>query len=417
MRDTAEKVLREEECFEIIRKKLRQDSMDEFSLINYEIVPVEEVNGYMGQYFTLKATVACPRSPLDTKSINFFTKIPPPASSPQHEFMAEYGSFKKEVVLYTRVFPEVLDDRDKKCIPECFLGLEDDVIVLEDMVHSGYSMTNKFVPFDLEHCQVVMKTLARFHAKSLIFEEQCKKTIRDEFSHCLEETLWPLKDGRAKAMFDAAVKGTVSMIDLLDLDQTKREEFKRKVLEITMDHANKLSPSVKYKNVLCHGDLWANNILFKYDRDNKPVECCLIDFQLVRYNPPAHDIMCFLQFTTTRNLRDQHSDELFQSYYDAMTSVVKESELDIARIFPWDEFLQSINDLRTMCMTHGVLNTPIMLLESSAASKYFTEEPELLEEALYVDRTPLICSQFKQVPKYRERMQDALLELHDRVAG
>lgn len=285
MRETeTQKVLQDEQCFEIIRKKLRQDAMDDFSLVGYEIVPIDEVNGFLGQYFTLKATVACPKSPSKMKNINFFTKIPPPISSPMYNFIEAYGAFKKEVALYTTVFPEMLDGLDKRCIPECFLGVENDVIVLEDMVHSGYTITDKSTPFDFEHCVILMKTLAKFHAKSFVFERQYKKTLRDEFSHCMHETLWPLADSKAKAMFDAAVKGVVSMIDLLPgLSDDQRDSFKKKLVTLCADHIDKLSPSVKHKNVLCHGDLWANNILFKYEVDGRrPVECCLIDFQLAR---------------------------------------------------------------------------------------------------------------------------------------
>ncbi|OAD55823.1 hypothetical protein WN48_04235 [Eufriesea mexicana] len=415
---STQQILKDEECFEIIRKRLHRDSMEDFSLITYEVIPIDEVNGFMGQYFTLKATVASPQSPLETKSIKFFTKLPPPATSPQYDFMQQYGSFRKEVALYTTVFPEVLNGLDKRYIPECFLGLEDDVIVLEDMAHNGYEMPNKFKPFDFQHCKILMKTLARFHAKSLVFEELYKKSLHDEFPHCLQETLWPLKDGRAKAMFDAAVKGIVSLIDLMpDLDEDQRKTFTTKVIDLCVDHANKLLPSKRHKNVLCHGDLWANNILFKYGADQKPVECCLIDFQLARYNPPAHDILCFLQFTTTRQLRDEHSEELFEIYHESMTEALHEAGLDISTVFPWNDFLESIKDLRLMCIMHGVLNIPIMLIESSAASKYFSNEPELLENILYVDRTSLLCEQMKDVPEYRDRMMDALLELYDHVAG
>lgn len=277
-----QKVLQDEQCFEIIRKKLRQDAMDNFTLVNYEIVPIDEVNGFLGQYFTLRATVACPKS-LEMKSINFFTKVPPPISSPLYDMVQTYGTFKKEVTLYTTVFPEMLNGLDKGCIPECFLGVENDVIVLEDMAHSGYTMSDKYTPFDFEHCKILMKMLAKFHAKSFIFEQQYKKTLHDEFSHCMHETLWPRADDKARAMIDAAVKGVVSMIDLLpEVDDNRRNAFKEKIVKLCADHTDKLSPSVKHKNVLCHGDLWANNILFKYDADKRPVECCLIDFQLAR---------------------------------------------------------------------------------------------------------------------------------------
>ncbi|EZA55189.1 hypothetical protein X777_05259 [Ooceraea biroi] len=307
----------------------------------------------------------------------------------------------------------MLDGRDERCIPECCLGVENDVIVLEDMAHSGYTMTDKFMPFDYEHCATLMRTLAKFHAKSLIFEQQYKKTLHDKFTPCMQETLWPRTDGRARAMFDAAVKGIVSMVDLLPGLNSDHDGFKNKIKELCADHTDKLSPSAKHKNVLCHGDLWANNILFKYDDDGKPVECCLIDFQLARYNPPAHDVLCFLQFTTTRQLRKKHRNTLFRIYHDSMVAVMKEAGLSISDIFPWDEFDESIRDLHVMCMIHGVLNTPIMLLGPDAVSKYFCEKPELLESVLYVDRTPLICGQFKEAPEYRARMIDGLLELYD----
>ena len=284
MRDLpGRKVIENEECVEIVRKKLRENLIDDFNLVHYEVVPINGVNGYMGQYFTLKATVSCPKTPMETNIYNFFTKIPPPSSSPQYEWNQEHGSFKKEVELYTTVFPEVLIGLEKTSIPKCFLGVGNDVIVLEDMAHSGYGMTDKFVPFDLEHCLVIMRTLAKFHAKSIIFEEINKRNLHEEFSHCLHETLWPLKEGRGKRMFDAAVKGVTTMVDLMShLNQHERIKFKERFTNLCDNHPKKLLPSIKFKNVLCHGDLWANNILFRYDDDGKPLACCLVDFQLAR---------------------------------------------------------------------------------------------------------------------------------------
>lgn len=98
-----------------------------------------------------------------------------------------------------------------------------------------------------------------------------------------------------------------------------------------------------------------------------------------------------------------------------MTIVMKEADLNISEIFPWDEFMESIRDLRITCIIHGILNTPIMLLESDAVTKYFCEKLELLESFLFVDRTPFICGQFKEAPEYRARMIDGLLELYDYV--
>lgn len=206
MRDPqSQKILEDEECSEIVRKKLQQESMDHYKLISYEVVPLSAVNGFMGQYFSLRTKVASPQSPLDTRSINFFTKLPPCVNSPQHDFNQEMGSFRKEVTLYTKVFPEVLAGLDRRCVPECFLGLDDTIIVLEDMAHSGFKMTDKTVPFDFEHCAVMMKTLGKFHAKSMVFEELEKKSLHDEFAHCMHETLWPVSGVRMYRVFYSKV--------------------------------------------------------------------------------------------------------------------------------------------------------------------------------------------------------------------
>lgn len=280
-------MISDEKCFEIVSKRVRQDSIDDFRLVDYEMIPIPQVTGYMGQYFILKTTISRPDMPNGHRVYNFFTKIPPPITSPQYEWIQEYGSFKKEVELYKTVFPEVLKNLEKRSIPEYFFGHENDIIILEDMAHAGFAMTDKFVSFDLQHCQIVMKTLAKFHAQSIIFEELEKKNVYDEFSHCMQETLWPLaQQGNSKRMFDAAVKGSTSLFDFVEnLNDCDRRELKKILAAHSIDHAKKLIPSEKHRNVLCHGDLWSNNVLFKYKPNGKPEACCFIDFQLVRYVP------------------------------------------------------------------------------------------------------------------------------------
>lgn len=52
-------------------------------------------------------------------------------------------------------------------------------------------MTDKFTPFDHEHRAILMRTPAKFHARSFIIERQYEKSLHDEFAHCMQETPWP----------------------------------------------------------------------------------------------------------------------------------------------------------------------------------------------------------------------------------
>lgn len=48
-------------------------------------------------------------------------------------------------------------------------------------------------------------------------------------------------------------------------------------------------------NVLCHGDLWSNNIMFQYNEDTgKPDSCMLVDFQMCYYSSPMLDLHYFI---------------------------------------------------------------------------------------------------------------------------
>lgn len=57
--------------------------------------------------------------------------------------------------------------------------------------------------------------------------------------------------------------------------------------------------------VICHGDLWLSNILFKYDNvqtdqmEIRPFEVKFIDFQSARFASLATDLVLFL-FTSVR---------------------------------------------------------------------------------------------------------------------
>lgn len=81
---------------------------------------------------------------------------------------------------------------------------------------------------------------------------------------------------------------------------------------------------------MCHGDLWVNNLMFRYDaaggqqQQQQPqvTDVRLIDLQTARCASPAIDILHFIYTSTERWLRAAHLDALLACYADAVLAVV-----------------------------------------------------------------------------------------------
>lgn len=86
--------------------------------------------------------------------------------------------------------------------------------------------------------------------------------------------------------------------------------------------------SQKYKNVFSHGDIWANNVMFQYARDNKaPTNCCFVDFQFLRYAPPMLDLITILTIHTSRKFRKRYMMILLKDYLTFLRDTLKQHHL------------------------------------------------------------------------------------------
>jgi hypothetical protein len=148
--------------------------------------------------------------------------------------------------------------------PRClyyYSGSPASVLVLEDLKEQGFRMADRTVGLDMQHCLLVMKALAQSHAASAVlhfkdpeifkpFSESfyCKrqrKTIeqilqRNFKSLAKEVEKWPLFNERFVSKLH---KGADMLVDLL--------------IKIVERDDNDF-------NVFTHGDLWTNNIMFRY---------------------------------------------------------------------------------------------------------------------------------------------------------
>lgn len=67
-------------------------------------------------------------------------------------------------------------------------------------------------------------------------------------------------------------------------------------------------------NVLNHGDLWGNNIMFRYNEEGAADKCLFLDYQAPKYGAPSQDLYYFIILSPAKNIKIQEFD-YFIKYY------------------------------------------------------------------------------------------------------
>lgn len=67
-------------------------------------------------------------------------------------------------------------------------------------------------------------------------------------------------------------------------------------------------------NVLCHGDLWANNVMFRYDEYGQITHTMLVDFQACYWTSPMLDVVYALYTSSAADVSEAKWDELMAVY-------------------------------------------------------------------------------------------------------
>lgn len=75
--------------------------------------------------------------------------------------------------------------------------------------------------------------------------------------------------------------------------------------------------------VMNHGDLWINNLMFKADAEGSPIDVYMIDFQANFWGSPASDILYFLITSVEDSIKVKHFDELVQFYHVQLVDALK----------------------------------------------------------------------------------------------
>lgn len=269
---------------------------------------------------------------------------------------ASHITFRKEIGFYVHLVPELIafqksctvkDDKLLDIFPKCYSGrlslsndildLADDdaVLLLENLKISEYKLLNRFVGFNFEEAEIVLKSLARFHSVPLAYKIKHPVEFKEKMMPFLDRVLI------GKEMLDQTENKFCEAISRhLILNE---EDHKRFIKGMNVGYnfqRNFPAGKEKYATIV-HCDFWLNNTMVKFD-DEKPVSNKMLDFQVNTYGSPASDLVFFLFTSISQQVLEQKYDQLLNIYYEEFVNCLEEHLCDTSN-YTFDSFLEEVN--------------------------------------------------------------------------
>ncbi|XP_065354046.1 uncharacterized protein LOC135948615 [Cloeon dipterum] len=218
-------------------------------------------------------------------------------------------------------------------LPRCYYFRFDEsafgrtLSVQEDLQEQGFVMRDKLVPMNAQELSVTMPAMARLHAASMVTEQKSDIHLRT-FCRNPEEALWTLDKSRPfYPWLQSAIDTVVEVAKRRDrfAQRIGAPGAERKVTAAFEQTRLKLQISDTYCNVVCHGDIWNNNLMYRYSEDGEPIAVRIFDFQNYRVVPPITDLLMFIFVNSSRQVRAQVMDRLVSEYWRTLDESLRDA--------------------------------------------------------------------------------------------
>ncbi|KAH8419438.1 hypothetical protein KR222_011771 [Zaprionus bogoriensis] len=376
------------ECLTILKNFL--NAQDELvNLVDYQLKRDTSSIGYLGDYYalTLSYCTAAAKTPREQQ---FFVKALPQ----QSDEVEKEAIFAKEAWLYETLLGEMQKHSKIKWSPKCYYS-RSDLCVLENVKLSGYCGVRATLLSE-EQLHQLLRTLAAFHAASLVYEQRSGINIGREFGHRLREfTVAP-----HIAWFTTGLSAILAVLRSLPQYQSARHrEFIDCQLTGILERVYaQVEPSSKYRNVLCHRDLWAGNIFFPVQPQDAVL---LVDFQTCRYTPPAIDLCFSLYLNLMPSERRRLETKCIDFYYSRLRQHLEDSGLQTEQLLPKSELLQSYEEFRLFGVVYNAVAATIVKVPPAFVTNEFK----------YIDRSGIILDYMRENSEFRDAMEKCCVDV------
>ena len=255
---------------EHVEKALQKEKGANATLYSFEIKDfTSSGDGYMGFVTSIKVRYSVDGQDAQTSYIAKITPLEDTVSDAM-------GYLYERESLFYDLLPRMntiiaRGSQPALSFPLCFhysLEPKREVMYLEDMRKMNFTMYADYMAgSDAAHTVLVMKELARMHAASVLLAHEIGVADLKEKYDCLKSLWKPENYPRFYECFHGYCEGGLTICaDICKLigGYDKVEAYLRKISPVSMsfmgDMHSKSSPAFR---VLCHGDLWINNALYR----------------------------------------------------------------------------------------------------------------------------------------------------------
>ncbi|KAG8035767.1 hypothetical protein G9C98_001423 [Cotesia typhae] len=241
----------------------------------------------------------------------------------QKELIEDLDIFGVEINMMTEVLKDMESIlKNTKLSGRCYFSQQNNppILVLEDLAPLGFRMADRQAGLDLDHCTLVIRNVAKFHASSLLLYENKPKVKEFCSKGVFGENCPPTLREFMRIGMKSMVKAAKSWPELSKKCIEKLENLQ----ESALFKAFSVLKLREYEfNVINHGDVWVNNLMFKYDNKGNVIDQIFVDFQACFYGTPALDLQYFLHTSLNEKSIVHHKNFLIKEYQETLSLTMK----------------------------------------------------------------------------------------------
>ncbi|KAK3874030.1 hypothetical protein Pcinc_021004 [Petrolisthes cinctipes] len=314
-----------------VKSALRKDKGDEAQLLTWNINNFTEKGDNVATVVT--SVVVHYHLGSETHQTSYIIKLNPCITAAAFSDSFMNMVFEKEVNFYEEILPDLnhmLKNAGEESLrmPELFhssLEENNELLFLNDLRQKGFVMVDRYKGQDEAHVRLALKELSRLHASSILLQAKAPDTnltekypsLDKDWLNCSEEE----EKEKLHHMFSGSFDNAIVTLKGCERHAAAAwvEKIRSNIVDLFQEQLTKIPPF----EVICHGDFWNNNMLFRYNEVGDPLEVMIVDNQVTRVASLATDLVYFLYTSIRGDIRRANLQEFLGVYYNTFSSVIE----------------------------------------------------------------------------------------------